>query len=574
MKWLCYAVICHLCSLGCLAMSQSEIEDFSNFLRQTSSLDQNLKSLPEGDYEEDVSLDDDHHAWEKSGKFEGDLILNERQRRMIVNNVVEGLARNGLTDSTKRWPNNEVIYFIQPDHFSDDQVRSIQNGIEDLARASCVKFRPYVKGDADAVVIQGSKRGCFSQVGYQGGYQILNLSRRHPADRGCFRLGTVVHELLHTLGFFHMQSSPDRDEFIDVLWDNIIRQARHNFRKYDSLSVSDFGVGYDYDSVLHYSRKAFSSNGQDTLVPKNGADIGQRIGLSEKDIVKLNKMYCDVDAGVISQDSISSFDMEKKRKGAKNKPFVGQGLGYQKGKTVIIKLPKADEQNSPKNPVRGYFSETTQTIHPTFNLETGPKEDTILYDYQFPGHNINEYMSLLPKKKEDQDDYKELKIIDANNDDKRNSYFSNEGSIGESDNRDVLRFSQLPAVLQEDKDEVEDSARIYYYGQSDSLSPHSVPIIEKQQIKAKNAKHLAYPHYDTLNFQPNRFSEKDSDFLYGKSKQDSPRILPYNPSNEFADSEWHLNENYKPNFYIQEDGQIKHDKYDLPKIGYNYELFQ
>lgn len=44
MKWLCYAVICHLCSLGCLAMSQSEIEDFSNFLRQTSSLDQNLKS--------------------------------------------------------------------------------------------------------------------------------------------------------------------------------------------------------------------------------------------------------------------------------------------------------------------------------------------------------------------------------------------------------------------------------------------------------------------------------------------------------------------------------------------------
>ena len=44
--------------------------------------------------------------------------------------------------------------------------------------------------------------------------------------------------------------------------------ARHNFRKYNSFSVSDFGVGYDYDSVLHYSRKAFSTNGQDTLVPK------------------------------------------------------------------------------------------------------------------------------------------------------------------------------------------------------------------------------------------------------------------------------------------------------------------
>lgn len=80
------------------------------------------------------------------------------------------------------------------------------------------------KYDFPLFFVQGSKRGCFSQVGYQGGYQILNLSRRHPADRGCFRLGTVVHELLHTLGFFHMQSSPDRDEFIDVLWDNIIRR--------------------------------------------------------------------------------------------------------------------------------------------------------------------------------------------------------------------------------------------------------------------------------------------------------------------------------------------------------------
>jgi Astacin (Peptidase family M12A) len=31
--------------------------------------------------------------------------------------------------------------------------------------------------------------------------------------------------------------------------------------------VSDFGVGYDYNSVMHYSRKAFSKNGEDTLTP-------------------------------------------------------------------------------------------------------------------------------------------------------------------------------------------------------------------------------------------------------------------------------------------------------------------
>ncbi|XP_050665360.1 seminal metalloprotease 1-like isoform X4 [Leptidea sinapis] len=322
MNRLCRVIFICFCAVKCSAMLQSEIEDFTNFLKQTSQLDQNLKSGPEADFDEDEPASE--HAWEESGKFEGDLILNDRQRRMILTNVVEGLARNGLTDSTKRWPNNEVIYFIQKEHFTQDQVQAIQDGIDDLARASCVKFTPYRKGDKDAVVIQGSRRGCFSQVGYQGGYQVLNLSGRHPVGRGCFRHGTVVHEMLHTLGFYHMQSSPDRDDYIDVMWENIIKAARHNFRKYNSFAVSDFGVGYDYESVLHYSRKAFSVNGQDTLVPKkSGAGIGQRIGLSEKDVMKLNKMYCDADSDLVL-DSDTDKETSIKKKLPKNKPFQGQ----------------------------------------------------------------------------------------------------------------------------------------------------------------------------------------------------------------------------------------------------------
>lgn len=39
---------------------------------------------------------------------------------------------------------------------ASDQMQAIQNGIDDLARASCVKFTPYKKGDRDAVVIQVS----------------------------------------------------------------------------------------------------------------------------------------------------------------------------------------------------------------------------------------------------------------------------------------------------------------------------------------------------------------------------------------------------------------------------------
>lgn len=58
-----------------------------------------------------------------------------------------------------------------------------------------------------------------------------------------------------------------RDDFIIIYWDNIKRGREHNFNKYNDSIVSNFDVPYDYDSVLHYSAKAFSKNGNITIEP-------------------------------------------------------------------------------------------------------------------------------------------------------------------------------------------------------------------------------------------------------------------------------------------------------------------
>lgn len=42
----------------------------------------------------------------------------------------------------------------------------------------------------------------------------------------------------------------------------------HNFNKYDNGTVTDYGIGYDYTSVMHYSSHAFSRNGEPTITPK------------------------------------------------------------------------------------------------------------------------------------------------------------------------------------------------------------------------------------------------------------------------------------------------------------------
>ena len=59
---------------------------------------------------------------------------------------------------------------------------------------------------------------CWSSVGqkfWREGGQQLSLGS------GCNNSITVMHELLHALGFWHEQSRPDRNQHVEILWENI-----------------------------------------------------------------------------------------------------------------------------------------------------------------------------------------------------------------------------------------------------------------------------------------------------------------------------------------------------------------
>ena len=67
----------------------------------------------------------------------------------------------------------------------------------------------------------------------------------------------------------------------------------HNFRKSKLKYRTSLGSPYDYNSIMHYPRTAFSKNGKPTIQaigdPKK--PIGQRKGLSTEDILQLDELY-------------------------------------------------------------------------------------------------------------------------------------------------------------------------------------------------------------------------------------------------------------------------------------------
>lgn len=130
-------------------------------------------------------------------------------------------------------------------------------------------------------------------MGKIGGVQTIKL-KPNTVENGCFRLYTIVHEFIHAFGFHHMQSSYNRDLFLQVIWENITPGTENNFALYGTDRVTHFAVPYDYGSVMHYSATSFSINGEDTLVPTQSLDglkMGQREHMSEKDILRIKRMY-------------------------------------------------------------------------------------------------------------------------------------------------------------------------------------------------------------------------------------------------------------------------------------------
>ncbi|XP_063734558.1 meprin A subunit beta-like isoform X9 [Eleginops maclovinus] len=193
--------------------------------------------------------------------------------------------RSAITDGDKLWT-SPVPYVLDKD-LEMNAKGLVLKAFDQFRLKSCFDFKPR---DSEEYYISVKKlSGCFSYIG-----KVISNGQNLSIGANCDSIAVVEHEFLHALGFYHEQSRYDRDDYVTIVSENIQEGREHNFDKESNETTTTQGVPYDYWSVMHYGKDAFTNGNGSTIItkdPKFQDVIGQRLEVSPKDVLELNLLY-------------------------------------------------------------------------------------------------------------------------------------------------------------------------------------------------------------------------------------------------------------------------------------------
>mmetsp|Transcript_16307 Transcript_16307/g.38568 ORF Transcript_16307/g.38568 Transcript_16307/m.38568 type:complete len:501 (+) Transcript_16307:3-1505(+) len=264
-----------------------------------------------------ISIDDlDYLASEVLGQ---DVPLETQETALEVK-AVAGECTGACDESTDQygagtaWPNAEVKYCYDNSlaYSSREAILCAMQEIKKHTPGITFTNVGYQKlnycNERPAVYIQSnglrSGNGCWADMGMQSSFLGANQKMNLQAP-GCDNCGTATHEMLHAMGMAHEQSRPDRDTYVQILWQNIKPGMAAQFAVH---AGADTGRPYDIMSIMHYGENSFSAYGAPTIAVKPEGyalyssspsawamyKIGQRMGQSKQDVSQLHAVYgCD-----------------------------------------------------------------------------------------------------------------------------------------------------------------------------------------------------------------------------------------------------------------------------------------
>ncbi|KAK5977533.1 Zinc metalloproteinase [Trichostrongylus colubriformis] len=199
--------------------------------------------------------------------YQGDIGLSENQTKEVIEEIEE------LSNSSSRAKRQAFKDIFHPQglwkqgvnfFFHSSATDAMKNAFLKAAKwwekDTCIDF--IENENAYDRIMVFKQDGCWSSVGKKGGLQRLSLGD------GCEVVCTTAHEIGHALGFWHTQSRTDRDEYVTINIKNVEEDFIDQFNKETTRTNYNYGMKYDYGSIMHYGATTGSLNEDEpTLVP-------------------------------------------------------------------------------------------------------------------------------------------------------------------------------------------------------------------------------------------------------------------------------------------------------------------
>jgi Astacin (Peptidase family M12A) len=243
---------------------------------------------------------------------------------LLSSQVVNGRAAVDRFITSQPWTNGEIPVVINSD--IPDKKR-IYNALAYVQSVTPITFKPVSVTENGEILDSHYLRfviapafddSCYTFLGMVSTQDPIFTNPRDPyypdgkyhgqpiqVASWCGK-ASLVHEIGHDLGLWHEQKRCDRDQYLEIIWSNIKKDA---WSQYETLcdpqqpskspASPDTGYGYDYCSIMHYKR--FSGFAVDQSKPVFnikqkvvGCDekaIGNAEVYSPADIAAINSVY-------------------------------------------------------------------------------------------------------------------------------------------------------------------------------------------------------------------------------------------------------------------------------------------
>ncbi|KHJ93610.1 astacin [Oesophagostomum dentatum] len=223
-----------------------------------------------------------------SGQIPGEKYSGGRQKRHAIKR---------FENRSNIWEHGVKYYFdysitLTPTERTRKLVKEFEAAKKAWQQDTCVNFTKVdppseIEEKRDVLRVTAFEDGCASHPGKLGGEQPLILGE------GCENFGHIAHELGHALGLYHTMARHDRDSYVTVKPETMEKDYHVELKQQTEENNENYGLGYDYGSIMHYASANAFSKGQPSIIPSDErymSTMGSEM-ISFLDFLLINKLY-------------------------------------------------------------------------------------------------------------------------------------------------------------------------------------------------------------------------------------------------------------------------------------------